>query len=415
MRTHFARLFLAAVAGVTLAGTCPAQPVPMEVGDERVPPGDFAIFPWDHLAGGKDVFEQARDCGFNIAGFVTTSSLDMVQAAGLKCFVTDPLIAVRGSEKFSDEEITSRVRTVVAAAGSHPAVFGYHLLDEPQASLFPLISKWVNAFHAAAPEAIAYVNLFPDYGRGKFVGGHFEDYLTSYVKMVRPKAYSYDHYALFEDGKIRDAYFPNLEAARKVWLEAGVPYWHVVLGNAHFHYAEPSYAGLRFQLYTSLAYDARGIGYFTYTARERGNYRLSAINAFGDRTPTFQMLRETNLQAHRLAPHLIRMKSVNVFHHPDVPQECRGIDASRHLTELTGDGPFLVGEFVDESGRPAFLIVNKSLTRSTNFKFKPRTEATMLKASSYTGEILPFSAENDWLAPGQGMLIILQPRTAEKP
>jgi len=75
-----------------------------------------------------------------------------------------------------------------------------------------------------------------------------------------------------------------------------VPFWHVALANSHFRYTEPSPATFRFQIFTSLAYGARGMGWFTYTGRDRGNYHATAIDLFGHRTPTWDMLREANLQ-----------------------------------------------------------------------------------------------------------------------
>ncbi|MDR0700674.1 MAG: hypothetical protein LBG28_15865 [Tannerella sp.] len=45
-----------------------------------------------------------------------------------------------------------------------------------------------------------------------------------------------------------------------------IPFWNVILGNTHFHYADPSPATLGVQVYSTLAYGGRGIGYFTHYA-----------------------------------------------------------------------------------------------------------------------------------------------------
>jgi hypothetical protein len=398
------------VLAALLAGAFPAastaQTPSAVIDDRRVSPEQFVLFPWDRLPGGKGKFSEAYECGFNVAGFVPAELLDEATSAGLKAFVTDPLIEIRGAETLPDDEITSRVRAVSQKTRSHPAVFGYHLLDEPEAKLFPLIAKWVKAFHAEAPDAIIYTNLLPRYGPNPGPGGPFEQYLSSFMKTVHPKAFSYDHYALFEDGSLRDAYFPNLETARKVSLESGIPFWHIVLGNAHFNYAEPTEATCRFQAYTSLAYGARGIGWFTYQARERGNYRRSAIDHYGRRTDTFGYIRDANLQMHRLAPTLSSMKSINVFHHP--PAEGMSEISSSHFLEgLEGKGPFLIGEFEGKDQRKAVLIVNKGLVASTSFRPWIKAGTAFLKISATSGESTPWSAENNWLAPGQGMLLIL--------
>ena len=391
---------------ILLATAAAAQPVASIVPETRVPASTFAIFPWDSLSTPQQN-NDAHDCGFNLAGFCSADLLDTVQANGLQCFIRDPLIQVRGAEDLPQDEITSRVQAIAARSASHPATFGYHLLDEPKASLFPVIAKWTNAFHQAAPGKIAYTNLFPDYGGNLGADGPFPRYLENFLTSTKSLAYSYDHYALMEDGKLRPQYFSNLEDARAVTLKTGVPFWHVVLGNAHFNYAEPTPAGLRFQAYTSMAYGARGLGYFTFTYRERGNYRATATDAYGRRTPTFDMLRDVNLQVHKLAPTLATLKSTATWHTPQVPLNCKGIQSSQLIQSVSGPGQYLVGEFESQTSGPAILIVNTSLTSSTTFSIKPKQKATLQKVSSVTGHVLPFTAENNWLAPGQGMLLFL--------
>lgn len=400
---------------ISLAPPVAGQPVPPTVQDPdaRVAPETFAIFPWDRLPGDRAAYAEARECGFNLAGFVLPENLDAVHAAGLKAFVTDPRILIRGGgEDFSDEEIVARAKAVADATKDHPAVFGYHMLDEPKTGLFPLLAKWTAAFGRAAPGKIAFVNLFPEYGARGNDNEHdryYRKYLTGFIESARPQVLCYDHYALFADGKVREAYFPNLETASAAAREAQIPLWHVVLANAHFHYAEPSAATFHFQAYTSLAYGVRGIGWFTYRGRDRGNYRSSAIDLHGRRTPTWELLRDVNLQLNRLAPMLAAMEHVNVFHHPTAPAGSRGIESSRFLKELKGAGPFVVGEF-EGDGRRAVLVVNKNLAASTNYSPITKEPTMFEKVSSLTGESGPWSAENNWLAPGQGMLLLLTPK-----
>lgn len=407
---HVTRIYqLCAVLMVSIAIQHPnahAQMAQTEIADRRVAPEEFAIFPWDRLTTTSQL-RDAYDCGFNVAGFCAADLLDEVQQHNMKCFVSDPLIEIRGGEKLTEDEITSRVTNIVNRTATHPAVFGYHLLDEPKADLFPVIAKWTAAFEQKAPDKIAYTNLLPNHGKAPGPGGPFEDYLTTFIQVAKPKAYSYDHYALFESGALREAYFPNLETARAVTLRTGIPFWQVVLANAHFNYHEPTAATMRFQAYTTLAYGARGIGWFTFTSRERGNYRCSAIDAYGRRTPTFDYLRDANLQIHRLAPVLARMKSVGVYHTPTVPKFCHGIETSKLLKAAKGN-QLLIGEFEDTPTTRAVLVVNTSLTSSTSFAITPKEKATLEKVSATTGEIIPFSAENNWLAPGQGMLLLLR-------
>lgn len=378
-------------------------------GEDAVPrlkPEEFAVLPWGWTPGEGQALETIRDCGFNLAGFVAPDHLDAVAAARLKAIVSDPETHVSdAAAQLEDTEIEGRVNALVARVGGHPALFGYYLRDEPGANAYPGLGKWKAAFQKADPEGLAYINLFPNYASpGQMNVPAYEEYVESYVTTVQPAFISYDHYALMDDGSLRGGYFQNLEVVRAAALRHGIPFWNIVLSNAHFSYAEPSPAGFRFQLYTTLAYGARGISYFTYFTPNVGNYRLGPVDQFGNKTPTWDMLRNVNLQLHRLGPVYITLRSVNVFHHPNVPEGCAGMDTSRFIAALSG-GDLLVGEFEDGNGNPFVMIVNKDLTKSASCAISFKTPGDVQFVSPYTGALTPWSGEHVWLAPGQGTLL----------
>jgi hypothetical protein len=177
---------------------------------------------------------------------------------------------------------------------------------------------------------------------------------------------------------------------------------------------EPSDATFNLQVYATPAYGGRGIQYFTYFAPNVGNYRLAAVDQFGNRTATWDMLRRINNQIQALAPTLVHLHSTGVYHYPDVPEQAQALANSRLVesVEMTQRyirspvaGRFLLGEFEDESQRPYFLIVNKDLNNSFQFKVQlRRRDQTLIRISPYSGEEEPFGREMDWLAPGAGIL-----------
>jgi hypothetical protein len=68
-------------------------------------------------------------------------------------------------------------------------------------------------------------------------------------------------------------------------------------------------------------------------------------------------------------------------------------------------GRFLVGEFEDGDRRPYFMIVNKDLKNSFQFKVHLKQESRkLIRLSPYSGAEQPFGREMDWLAPGAGIL-----------
>ncbi|MCX6636610.1 MAG: hypothetical protein NT090_16235, partial [Acidobacteria bacterium] len=77
------------------------------------------------------------------------------------------------------------------------------------------------------------------------------------------------------------------------------------------------------------AYGGGGIQYFTYYSPHNGNYRLGAIDQFGNKTATWDALRRINLQIHALAPTMVKLWSTGVYHYPDVPEYCRPLAQSK--------------------------------------------------------------------------------------
>ena len=129
---------------------------------------------------------------------------------------------------------------------------------------------------------------------------------------------------------------PTWRSFAALGIETATPFWNCILANAHFNYMEPSDATFNLQVYSTMAYGGRGIQYFTYFAPEIGNYRLAAIDQFGNRTSTWDMLRRINNQIHALAPTLIRLRSTGVYHYPDVPEQAKPLSQSE-LIEVGGD------------------------------------------------------------------------------
>ncbi|MBP7935100.1 MAG: hypothetical protein KA354_10680 [Phycisphaerae bacterium] len=378
-------------------------------------PEQFALLAWNRSSGDRATFEEMRECGFNLAGFVQPDQLDEVAAAGLKAIVHDSGVPVVLDATLTEADVKKRAGELADKVAAHPAVFGFYLADEPNARSFAALARWAAAFNAISPGKISYVNLFPTYANADQLGvGSYVRYLETFINTVKLPYISYDHYALMEDGSLRDGYFQNLEIVREAALRHKIPFWNVVMSTGCLDFAEPSDAGLRFQAYTTLAYGGRGISWFTYFSAPVGNFRLAPIDHFGQKTATWSMLRRVNMEVHRLGPTYLALKHVNVFHHPDVPKECRGIDTAVHLGGLSG-GSFVVGEFVGPEDRPYVLVVNKSLKRSVCFSLKFKAGGAITQINAQTGQPQPFAGEQGWLAPGQGMLLTIRSAATSRP
>jgi hypothetical protein len=376
----------------------------------RLSPEEFAIMPWGRTPGDSSTLKDIYDCGFNLAGFVRSEDLNNVSQAGLKAIVYDNSTNVGDAEsKLSETEISKLVNKIARKTVNDNTVFGYYLMDEPGSSVFPGLKKWKDAWAHAAPGSLAYINLFPNYALKdkQLQANDYKDYLEKYVSIVKPAFISYDNYSLMGDGSIRKGYFENLGDVRTIAMNHNLPFWNIVLSNTHFDYSDPSYPGLCFQLFTTLAYGGKGISYYTYFAPNNANYRYAPVDQFGHKTPTWFILQNVNLQIHAIGKVYIKLKNVHVFHYPK-SEECEdGLESSHFLSSLKGDN-LLVGEFEDASKTPYVIVVNKSLVKSQAINLTFKGQGTIYQINNYTGNEQRWSGENIWVAPGQGRILFIK-------
>jgi len=368
----------------------------------------FPIMAWNGAPNDPAVLNKMAECGLTVAGFVAPDALDACHAAGLKAIVSDSRTS--GYDWLNVDEAGARtnVASLVAAVGKHPAVFGFYLIDEPGTRLFPGLAKVASLVRELAPGKWAYINLFPNYASMPQLGTFsYTNYLEQFLATCRPTTLSYDHYALMDDGTLRNGYWQNLEQVRAAAKQAGIPFWNIVLTVAHFNYREPTAADLRFQVYTTLAYGGRGLSYFTYFAPSVGNYRLAPIDQFGNPTPTWYSMQNVNLPVQKLAPTLLQLTSDDVYHFSEVPEGCHGPAQSSLLKDVLG-GSFMAGDFTHADGSRYVMIVNKYFARSYRCVPQFRTAPKDVQmVSPYSGQLIDFSGEQCWLAPGQGVLLKL--------
>lgn len=391
---------VAAVAGaVWLAALCCVAAAPEKF---------FPIMPWNSVPNDPKVIEKIKECGFTVAGFVSPETLRTCREAGLKAIVSDARINNHDWTQLDEKVARAKAIPAIRAVRENPSVYGYYLRDEPSAAMFPGLAVMAKLVREEAPGAWAYINLFPNYANAGQLGApNYEQYLEAFVTTCQPSQLSYDHYALMDDGSLRDGYWANLEQMRAVATRHGLPFWNIVLAVGHFSYREPSAADLRFEAFSSLAYGARGLAYFTYFAPQVGNYRGAAIDQFGHPTPTWGNMQNVNLQIQKLAPVLLELRSDDTYHFGTVPSGCHGPGPDSLVTGIGGD--FAVGDFSRADGTRYVMLVNKNLVKSIpcapRFRHPPKRLEFI---SPYTGQPGAFEGEQIWLAPGSGVLLALK-------
>ena len=388
------------------------------------------FFPISYWAGPPvyedDRYAEVADCGFTVAPIMVKDAvegqraLDMLQRHHLKAAVVDPRIH---RNMVFQEGWQDVIRQVVRDYADHPAVYAYFITDEPSCCHFESLAKITHEFLRLDPQHIPYINLFPSYASHDQLGAlEYSHYIRRFLEMVKPPLLSYDHYALFEDGINRPSYFYDLSVNRSESLKAGVPFWNIILSTPHFNYRDPSAEDLRWQVYTSLAYGAKGLGYFTYWTPDVENYRNGIIGVGGDRTEKYAIVRQLNREIRQLSPYLLSLRSTKVTHTPDAPAGNTPLKGEGIVLKVEG-GEFVVGEFEDTEGLPWIMLVNRNYCHSAFVTLKLKTGLRHIhEVSRLTGDLREIARDQSvnagmvyedglvvrfWLAPADAKLMRL--------
>jgi hypothetical protein len=422
---------------------------PLAHAARRVAPEQFLIGFWCAPPPAETTPERYReiaDAGFNAvlppcAGPVTPELnrriLELCAANGLKAIVGDPRL--EASQAAGGTGVDALVGAVVGDYAKSPALLGYFLADEPNAAQFPRLAALTSALRVRDPKRLPFINLFPNYATPAQLGTPtYEAYVRQYLESVHPRLLSFDHYALVGPGE-RPTYFENLEIIRREAERADVPFAAILLSTPHDPYRDPTEADLRWQVYTSLAYGARGILYFTYWTPQSDtwNFHNGILDEQGRRTPHYAQVRRINGELNALARKLVHLRSVGVYQAGGLPVGTQGLPLGGTVREVAG-GDVVVGLFREPwtvrvgfnmpppPEREYLLLANRNPRRPARLRVTLRPEIERIaEVSRKSGELgrteLPDNPDSAFgsvfavrLAAGDGRLFELIERRREE-
>jgi hypothetical protein len=369
----------------------------------------FPLTAWDDVRS-EETIKKMAECGVNLIAFVPPNLLDACQKYGVKAIVFDPRVSPAWDKPFSSKAANDVLPELIAKYNNHPAVYGYHLKDEPDGGQFAELAKSAELIRKLAPGKWPYINLTPGMG-----DGYVKDHLKPFVDQCKPPILSYDNYPIGESVEFSYGYWANMWDVRSVALKNDIPFHTILLTAAHWNYRVPTAADLRLQMFGALAYGARGLAFYKFcseplsilNAPDLGNFR-GPLDEFGEKTQVWENLRNINRQVLNLAPTLLKLRSDDVYHVGQIPERNHGITDKSLVKGLEAGTDFIIGEFTHEDGSRWVMIVNKNLKESTfcrpTFRNPPKT---VQYVSPVTGELKQFPAPWYALAPGQAVLLKL--------
>jgi hypothetical protein len=249
-----------------------------------------------------------------------------------------------------------------------PACLGYGLYDEPSADEFPMLAEKVAELRRVRPGKPAYINLFPSYASpwGQLGTETYDEYVRLFIETVKPEVLSMDHYPQFQpDHDGRDGYCADLAVMRKYSLGAGISFWNFFNIMPYGSHTDPTEAQVRWQVFSSLAYGARGVLYFCYFTPEGDEFPKGGaiIHRDGRKSAHYGHAQRMNLRLKHLGPVLMRLTSTGV-HRVGPEDDPAAVLAGSPLRDISRTGEndpapdYLVGAFTHEDGRRAVLINN---------------------------------------------------------
>lgn len=272
-------------------------------------------------------YKQIADCGMNfVEGFrYNQGSVDVIKKAltlcgdlGLKFLPNDSdvLLPIINYIKDKDDKHIKEAIDAIGEYYDYPAYAGQLLVDEPWATDFAAIDKFIKAFDKQYPGNAWIVNMFPgvDFGYNSSTNtyeGYVDDWLNSNQKL-----YSFDYYPLLVNNTEPPTYFYNLDMLRAKTREKEIPFWSFVQACSYSGKREPSENDMRWNLFANLAFGVKNVQYFTYwTVGGVEAYGEGLIDTDGNPTVRYNYVKEAHAEVAAYGDKLMRAHSDGIMLH----------------------------------------------------------------------------------------------------
>jgi hypothetical protein len=198
----------------------------------------------------------------------------------------------------------------------------------------------------------------------------FEDYVYKWASL-KPDFLMYDHYPFLENNQFSTTYYSDMEIIRRQALAQSVPFWTYIqsCGITGFMRA-PNTAEMRYHVYTSLAYGAKGYSYFLYSTPSGDGFHSGIILADGTKnTALYNGATSINGEVKKLGPVLKELTSIDVYHTGTLPASTTQLPTNFYWQVTNSNDPVIVGSFQDSNGRKYIMVVNRDFSNSRMISF----------------------------------------------
>lgn len=241
--------------------------------------------------------------------------LDLANQAGLMAIVTDERAAQAIGATPADR--AAKLAALAADYAMKPALYGYHLVDEPSAGSFAAIATVVSDLRALDASHPGIVNLLPIYASlGQLGAPTYDGYIGGFLQAVNPAAFSYDHYNFGVGGVDGADFFDNLAAVRARSVASKTPFWQYIQAISFNGHRDTTGPEKRWAALHTLAYGGTGVMYFTYWTppQTAENFGSGIVARDGTRTSQYADVQSINVTLAAIGKYLVPATSTGVFH-----------------------------------------------------------------------------------------------------
>lgn len=334
--------------------------------------------------------------------------LDLCFEKGMKVIIDDERTDFRTLQKIGYDEYRKGVQRAIVDFGTHPAVCGFHVGDEPDEAT----NTWNDAILAyktcreLAPHLNHYINMLPfwDDGDDSFsnalgvkTADEYGEKIQRFIKETGATTMSYDYYGqccYFDREKYRDLYFRNLRVFGEACRKTGAEFFNTLLCVGHWSLRVPNEDDIRWQAFTSIASGAVGLNwFFVYERNLDQNFRNSPIDLFWNKTETFGYLaRQCNIVKQYYSDKLADYDFLWAKHaHKTYGgfDEFTGDEDLSSIETCVNECPLIITKFLGKDGDVLIAVTNNSQTEPTSVRLHFCNKLNMHKSARV------------WISPGQ--------------
>lgn len=303
---------------------------------------------------------------------------------------------------------------------------GYHVADEPRASMLEHIGYITDRYYEKDPSRFAFCNLYPSYAPSDRLEGTYYDYVSKYVSEVGADKVGYlshDYYPFLEGGTTRAKIFTDMEVIRKVAYENGKLKTHAFpQSTAWTGTRMPNEVEMRYNVYGYLAYGFKALSWFNLVCpgssdTEGEGFYDSLIYRDGTiRDPElFAFWSELNWEVRGMSDILMNQDVVHAYHIQKNVKDVEYLPGDFFLKPY-GQYDLIVSVMEPKTGDDQYIMLfSKKLDRNITAKFKVASDSGvkwMEYFDPHTGEYIPMEIKNstfsDSFLPGEGKLYRLR-------